>query len=270
MPASVPQRILRVQYELPPDVVISDSCIDLIQRIFVKASLGPLPPPALVRESPCCCGVAGPLRFAVVELRFIVCSGQTTLSERRRLPPPPPPLPPRTAAPPTPLPGPAAPAPCRALPTRRSQSSASRSARSGSTPGTLSTCRESARWAQPSATSSGSPAASQATQKRAWSAQTEHLLLDKLPQAEAEASDSHAHSWSLPTTLPLAAAAQGGGELLQRDMPSQTEDEILAILEAATAPGTAVGSGLFVRGVKAGVAGRVLRLADASRSTACA
>lgn len=50
-----------------------------------------------------------------------------------------------------------------------------------------------------------------------------------------------------PPVLPLAAL-QGSGELLQRDEPSQTEDEILAILDAASAPGTAVASGLYVRG----------------------
>lgn len=48
------------------------------------------------------------------------------------------------------------------------------------------------------------------------------------------------------------AAVQGGGELLQRDEPSQTEDEILAIIDAASAPGTAVGSGFYVRGAGRG------------------
>ncbi|KAL4421955.1 hypothetical protein ABPG77_007897 [Micractinium sp. CCAP 211/92] len=64
----------------------------------------------------------------------------------------------------------------------------------------------------------------------------------KEPEQRITLSEIRQHPWYL---VNLPRECQGGGELLQRDMPSQTEDEILAILEAATAPGTAVGSGLY-------------------------
>ncbi|KAL4457289.1 hypothetical protein ABPG75_012154 [Micractinium tetrahymenae] len=69
----------------------------------------------------------------------------------------------------------------------------------------------------------------------------------KEPEQRITLSEIQQHPWFL---VNLPRECQGDGELLMRDEPTQTEDEILAILDAASAPGTAVGHSFY--GVEGG------------------